>query len=40
MYSIPEIEVPFIMSGATARREINKFKKFVNLQRCDYQTRI
>ena len=29
MYSIPEIEVPFIMSGATARREINKFKKFV-----------
>ena len=29
MISIPEISVPFIMSGATARRELNAFKKFV-----------
>jgi len=29
MISIPDISVPFIMSGATARRELNSFKKFV-----------
>ena len=28
MISIPEISVPFIMSGASARRELNAFKKF------------
>ena len=28
MISTPEIEVPFIMDGATARRELNAFKKF------------
>jgi hypothetical protein len=28
MISIPEISVPFIMPGATARRELNAFKKF------------
>lgn len=28
MISIPDISVPFIMSGATARRELNAFKKF------------
>ena len=27
MISLPEISVPFIMSGATARRELNALKK-------------
>ena len=29
MISIPDISVPFIMSGDSARRELNAFKKFV-----------
>ena len=29
MISIPDIEVPTVLTGSTARRELNAFKKFV-----------